>query len=66
MTAHLVRRPEDWEFSSYREYVGMRKGTLVEPGIVLGQFRAADEYRQFVDAYRPNDLAVINHLLIEE
>lgn len=26
--AGLVSLPEDWEFSRYREYVGMRSGTL--------------------------------------
>jgi len=25
----LVVKPEDWEFSSYRDYLGMRKDTLV-------------------------------------
>jgi putative transposase len=27
--AGLVAKPEDWEFSSYRDYYGMRKGTLI-------------------------------------
>lgn len=66
VTAHLVRRPEDWEFSSYREYMGLRHGTLVDPGIVLGQFRTTEEYRQFVTAYQPSDLTTIEHLLFEE
>jgi REP element-mobilizing transposase RayT len=26
--ANLVRSPEDWEYSSYREYIGLRHGTL--------------------------------------
>jgi len=33
--AGLVKRPEDWEFSSYREYIGLRNGTLPAPEIVL-------------------------------
>ena len=41
----LVDRAEDWEFSSYREYVGMRDGTLPRPEIVLDQFQSADDYR---------------------
>jgi REP element-mobilizing transposase RayT len=66
VAAGLVRRPEDWEFSSYREYIGLRKGTLVDPSIVLGQFRSTEDYRQFVEAYRPSDMKVIEHLLFEE
>ncbi|MEI2688414.1 MAG: transposase [Anaerolineae bacterium] len=66
VAAHLVQRPEDWEYSSFREYVGLRQGTLIDPGIVLGQFHDTADYSQFVEAYRPEDLAVINHLLIEE
>jgi len=38
VTAGLVERPENWEFSSYREYLGLRDGTLPEPEIVLSQF----------------------------
>jgi REP element-mobilizing transposase RayT len=64
--AHLVRQPEDWEFSSYREYIGLRQGTLIDASIVLGQFRTAAEYRQFVEAYKPDESALIKHLLIEE
>lgn len=35
VTAGLVPQPEEWEFSSYREYIGLRNGTLPEPKIVL-------------------------------
>lgn len=27
--AGLVEKPEDWEFSSYRDYCGLRNGTLI-------------------------------------
>ena len=36
--AGLVRAAEDWEYSSYREYVGLRAGSLPKPQIVLEQF----------------------------
>lgn len=29
LRAGLVKRAEDWEFSSYRDYCGMRNGTLI-------------------------------------
>ena len=54
--AGLVKRPQDWEFSSYREYIGLRYGTLPNPDIILSFFASDDAagctpqqgYRQFV------------------
>ena len=66
VAAHIVQRPEDWEFSSYREYAGLRRGTLVKPSIVIGQFRANEEYSRYVEAYQPADRAKIKHLLFDE
>jgi REP element-mobilizing transposase RayT len=64
--AGLCARPEDWEFSSYRDYVGLRQGRLPRPDIVLGQFSSRDEYRAFVESFRPDDLEIIAHLLFED
>jgi hypothetical protein len=66
MIAGLVKRPEAWEFSSYRDYIGLRQGTLAVPGIVLGQFESPHEYQEFVEAYRPPDLQTIAHLLLND
>lgn len=30
MKADLVQKIEDWEFSSYRDYAGLRNGTLCQ------------------------------------
>ena len=51
----LVQRPEDWEFSSYRDYLGLRRGSLPVSDVVLGQFATADAYRAFVESYAPAD-----------
>ena len=51
----LVQRPEDWEFSSYRDYLGLRRGSLPVSDVVLGQFATADAYRTFVESYAPAD-----------
>lgn len=59
----LVERPEDWEFSSYREYAGLRDGTLPRPRIVLDQFQSTDHYREFVKSYIPEDRAMMADLL---
>jgi len=65
VTARLVKRAEDWEFSSYPEYLGLRDGTLPRPGVVLSQFPSPDAYHQFVEAYIESDKEIINHLLMD-
>ncbi|MFQ6057361.1 MAG: transposase [Anaerolineae bacterium] len=65
VTAELVERPEDWEFSSYREYVGLRNGTLPEPEIVLAQFPTRSTYQEFVASYSKGDEELIAHLLLD-
>lgn len=46
--AHLVRKPEDWEFSNYLEWIGQRKGILVDMDIVRQYFTTPAEYINFV------------------
>lgn len=67
--AGLVERPEEWAFSSYRDYVGLRHGTLAQPAIVLDQFRddadfrsPARAYQEFIESYAPDDGKKIAHL----
>ena len=45
-----MQRPEEWEFSSYCDYVGLRRGTLPQMGCVLKQVGSAEAYRRFVEA----------------
>jgi len=65
VAADLVSRPEDWEFSSYLEFIGLRNGTLPNPDVVLSQFPSSDAYRQFVEAYIEGDEKMIEHLILE-
>jgi hypothetical protein len=55
VVAGLAKQPEDWEFSSYRDYIGLHKGTLPEPEIILSQFLTRDAYREFVASYSEGD-----------
>jgi putative transposase len=64
--AGLVKRAQDWEFSSYREYAGLRQGTLPSPEVVLSQFPNRDAYRRFVEAYEPSEQSFISHLLFDD
>ena len=50
--AGLVPNPEDWEFSSFRDYVGLRDGTLPQPETILSQFSDKGTYWQFVKDYK--------------
>jgi putative transposase len=45
VVAHFVDKPEDWEFSSYSEYIGTRDGSLPQTSILLGQVGRASRYR---------------------
>jgi len=63
--AGLVAHPADWAFSSYRDYVGLRQGTLPKPGIVLNQFPSRQAYAEFVDAYVEADRRLIRHLILD-
>jgi REP element-mobilizing transposase RayT len=52
--AGLVRDPRDWEFSSYRDYAGLRDGTLVDRSALdpLELVRAMDLSRSLPDRDR--------------
>jgi REP element-mobilizing transposase RayT len=65
VAAGLVKRPEDWEFSSYRDYTGLRNGTLPETEIVLSQFPTRSAYHEFVASYSRRDEELIAHLLLD-
>jgi len=63
--AGLVQRAEDWEFSSYPEYVGMRAGTLPQPRAVLSLLPSANDYRVFVESLAEGDERILEQLMLE-
>jgi len=65
VTAGLAARPEDWVFSSYRDYIGLRDGTLPVPDLVLSQFPSRQAYQAFVESYRDEETRIIAHLLFD-
>jgi putative transposase len=62
--AGLVERPEDWAFSSYQDYVGLRRGTLPRSTEVLAQVGGTAAYRQFVTVMAEPQVS-IQHLLLD-
>jgi len=66
IAAGLVSRPEDWLYSSYRDTIGLRNGTLANPQIILEHFSSAKAYQKFVEEGRDASINPIAHLTLEE
>jgi putative transposase len=49
VVAGIVKKPEDWSYSNYQEFIGLRQGTLYDAAFVREQFGTPDEYRKFVE-----------------
>ena len=47
----LAAVPEDWLYSNYLEWLGQRKGALVDPEFIQEHFNSPDEYREFITGY---------------
>jgi REP element-mobilizing transposase RayT len=50
--AGLVKRLEDWPFSNYLDWIGIREGELIDPEFMGSYFRTASGYREFVIDYQ--------------
>jgi len=44
---HLVDKLEEWEFSSYRDYIELRKGSLLSKAFIQNQFTSIEAFRLF-------------------
>lgn len=65
VVAGLVKSPADWEFSSYREYAGLRDGNLPSPELILSVFPTRDIYRRFVETGSSAANPLIRDLLLD-
>lgn len=66
--SNLVKNLEDFRYSSYPDYVGLRDNQLCNKELVLGFFKNIGEYKSFVTDQKSYgaELEKIKHLLIEE
>jgi REP element-mobilizing transposase RayT len=64
--AGLVKSPAEWIYSSYRDYIGQRNGTLPKSEIVLAQFGSPADYQNFVEADDEDGMKSIAHLVFDE
>jgi putative transposase len=53
LDAGLVAQPENWSYSNYLEWVGLRNGSLVDRAFIRERFGTPDAYRRFVMEYDP-------------
>ncbi len=65
MQAKIVEKMENWRFSSFQDYIGLRKGTLCKQEIA---YRYIDIYADtfYQDSYKVIDEASINGLFDNE
>ncbi len=61
--ARLAKRPEDWEFSDYREWADLRKGRFFDPAYRGRYFRGSAEYRKLVEEYSEKKETIRRFLL---
>jgi putative transposase len=57
LEASMVVKPEQWHYSNYAEFVGKRKGTLVDQEFVKINFGTPEAYEDFVMNYVPLEKA---------
>jgi REP element-mobilizing transposase RayT len=62
--AKLASTPEEWVYSSYQDYIGLRPGSLPLIDSELLGFNSPDEYREYVNL--PMDKEKIQRLLFKE
>jgi hypothetical protein len=63
--ANLVQYPSDWIYSSYRDYVGLRKGTIPHKEMVMSFFSKPAEYQEFIELNDQAGTKDIAHLLLD-
>ena len=47
--AGLVKNLENWKYSSYPDYLGLRNGKLPNKNLILSFFPSSDAYKLFVE-----------------
>jgi len=45
----IIKRAEDWTWSSYKDYLNLRNGTLCDKQIILRQFKDINEYQKLTN-----------------
>ena len=65
VAAGLVTQPDHWEHSSYKDYIGIRRGGITRPEIITKNFNDRTEYVEFVLSEIKTDAGVPKNLMID-
>ena len=66
VTDYLVKKPEDYPYSSYRVFLGLESSSFIDPTLVMNDY-TPESYRKFVEGridYQ-RELDRIKHLTLE-
>jgi len=50
--ANLIQHPENWKYSSYQDYIGLRNGTLPNKSLILTEFKNGSDYASYVNSFQ--------------
>ncbi len=64
--AGFADRPEEWEFSSYLEYTGLRNGIIPQMDYLKQQFQDESVYQQFLTDINLPDSVGFKQLLLDD
>ena len=67
VTAFIVNKPEDWIYSSYREYIGIYKGPIICNSKSYLDNMSASSYKEFVNVQidHQRELSIIKRLILD-
>ena len=69
LSAYIHNNPHslEYDYSSYKDIIGLRNGQIVDKSIVLGWFNDnVNEYKKFVEGFTEKDKQQIQDLLFED
>jgi len=65
VASSLVTNPVEWEFSSYRDFIGLRNDSIVRANIILEQFSTSKDYADFVCSELSPESALTDDVLFD-
>lgn len=67
VTSYLVEKPENYLYSSYTVYLGLKASDIVDPSFVLKNFSSKRKYHEFIMEQKDyqRTLNDIKHLILE-
>ena len=64
--AGLVSKPENWEFSNYREWIGMRNSKMYDYNFIKENFDSKKGYIELMNNYLKDKFSIIDDFEFDE